>query len=220
MKISKPTANILKNFATINNNLLVREGRSLKTMSVQKNIVASTSVPEQFPQDFGIYDLQEFLSVVDLFEDPEFDFNDKFVTIKEGKKKIKYFAASESVLVFPTKDIVMPSEDVAFTLTAGSLQTVLKAASVLSAEDLTLVGEGGTISIKVHDKKNPTANSFDMDLEVPTEDTFTVNLKISYLKMMPDDYEVVLCKKRISRFKAIKSDLTYFIAMETDSSFD
>ena len=105
MKLSKETLSVLKNFATINGNILIKTGNRLSTISAQKNVMASTTVSENFDSDFGIYDLNEFLGVYSLFaDDPELAFDEKFVTVANGKSKVKYFAADPSVLASPTKD--------------------------------------------------------------------------------------------------------------------
>ena len=83
MKLTSNTISILKNFSTINQNLMVKTGNTLSTMSAMKNIVAQAEVTETFPQEFAIYDLNEFLSALSLFEEPELNFRDQYVTITQ-----------------------------------------------------------------------------------------------------------------------------------------
>jgi hypothetical protein len=217
MKLSKETTALIKNFASINSNLLLKSGNKLATISAQKNVMADATVSETFP-DFGIYDLNEFLGAMSLFEDPELDFSEKYVTIKQGNMSIKYFAADASVLTAPQKSITFPEAEIEFTVTAAMLNMIHRTASVLRAADVSIVGDGSTITAVVGDKKNATGNSFSEPVGT-TDKTFKVNLKVENLKMIPGDYAVSISSKKISRFKG-NGDLVYYVAVEADSSFD
>lgn len=217
MKLSKETVAVIKNFAGINSNLLLKQGNKLATISSQKNVMADITVAETFP-DFGIYDLNEFLGAMSLFEDPELEFSDKFVTIKQGKSTIKYFAASPEVLTAPQKAITFPEAEINFKLTATQLDMIRKTAGVLRSEDLSIVGDGSTITAVVGDKKNATSNSFNESVGT-TNKTFKANLKVENLKMLPGDYDVSISSKKISRFKGA-GDLVYYVAVEADSTFE
>ena len=218
MKLSKETLSVFKNFAGINSNLLLKSGNKLATISAQKNVMADTVVTESFPSDFGIYDLNEFLGAMSVFEDPELDFSDKYVTIKQGGQSIKYFAAAPEVLVAPQKTINFPDAEINFNLSGAQLEMIRKTASVLRSEDVSIVGDGTKITAVVGDKKNSTANSFS-ELVGSTDKTFKVNLKVENLKMIPGDYAVSVSSKKISRFKGA-GDLVYYVAVEADSSFE
>lgn len=217
MKLSKETVGLFKNFAGINSNLLLKSGNKLATISAQKNVMADATVTESFP-DFGIYDLNEFLGAMSLFDDPELDFSDKYVTIKQGNMSIKYFAADASVLTAPQKSITFPDAEIQFNMTAAMLNMVHRTASVLRASDLTIVGDGTTVTAVVGDKKNTTGNSYSEPVGA-TDKTFKVNLKVENLKMLPGDYTVSISSKKISRFKGA-GDLVYYVAVEADSTFD
>lgn len=219
MKLSKETVGIIKNFAGINGNLLLKQGSAISTISAQKNVMADTKVNETFPSDFGIYDLNEFLGAMSLFDDPDLDFSDKYVTISESGNAIKYFAADASVLTVPTRQISFPDAEIEFTLTATMLQMIHRTASVLHATDLSIIGDGSQISIQVGDKKNVTGNTYSAKVG-PTDKTFRANLKVENLKMLPGDYLVSISSKKISRFKAPSSDLVYYVAVEADSTFE
>jgi len=217
MKLSKETVGLFKNFAGINSNLLLKSGNKLATISAQKNVMADSTVTETFP-DFGIYDLNEFLGAMSLFEDPELEFSEKYVTIKEGSRVIKYFAADASVLTAPQKSITFPSAEIQFNLSASMLSMIQRTASVLRVTDLAIVGDGSTITAVVGDKKNATGNSFSEAVGT-TDKTFKVNLKVENLKMLPGDYTVSISSKKISRFQG-SGDLVYYVAVEADSAFD
>jgi hypothetical protein len=218
MKLSKETVNLFKNFAGINSNILLKAGNEISTISAQKNVMSDTTVTETFPRDFGIYDLNEFLGAMSLFNDPELDFSDKFVTIKEGGNAIKYFAADASVLTVPTRKISFPEAEVEFTLTSTMLNMIHRTASVLRATDLQIIGDGDKIVVQVGDKKNLTGNSYNAHVG-STDKTFQANLKVENMKMLPGDYIVSISSKKISRFKASTSELVYYVAVEADSTF-
>ena len=217
MKLSKETVGLIKNFAGINSNLLLKSGNKLATISAQKNVMADAVVSETFP-DFGIYDLNEFLGAMSLFEDPELTFSEKWVTIEQGGNSIKYFAADASVLTAPQKAITFPEAEIEFNMSANMLSMIQRTASVLRASDVSIVGDGSTMSVVVGDKKNATGNSYNSSVGA-SEKKFKVNLKVENLKMIPGDYAVSVSSKKISRFKG-NGDLVYYVAVEADSSFE
>jgi ribosomal protein L28 len=219
MKLSKETVALFKNFASINSNLLLKAGNTLSTISGQKNVMADVTVTETFP-DFGIYDLNEFLGAMSLFEDPDLNFTDKICTITQGDMSIKYFAADATVLTAPTKAITFPEPEINFTITNHFLTMIQRTASVLKATDVSIVGDESSITIVVGDKKNATGNSFS-EVVGKTDKAFKVNLKVENLKMLPGDYEVSVSSKKISRLASTtQSDLVYYVAVEADSTFD
>lgn len=218
MKLSKETVALFKNFAGINQNLLLKNGNKLATISSQKNVMADATVAEAFP-DFAIYDLNEFLGAMSLFDDPELDFQDKYVSISQGSMKIKFFAADASVLVAPQKAITFPDAEINFSLSAANLNMINKTASVLRAADVSIVGDGSTVTAVVGDKKNASGNSFSEPVGT-TDKVFKVNLKVENLKMLPGDYDVSISSKKISRFKSTATDLVYYVAVEADSTFE
>jgi len=220
MKLSDRTINLLKNFSSINQSILFKEGNSLRTISVMKNILAEANIAEDIPRDFGIYDLNQFLNGLNLHQSAELDFqNDGYVVIKEGRSRSKYFFADPNVIVTPPeKSISLPTEDVCFTLDTNQLDKLLKAAAVYQLPDLSAVGEAGVVKIVVRDKKNETSNDFSI-IVGETEDKFSFNFKVENIKIIPGSYDVVVSKKLLSRFKSTQYDLTYYIALEPDSTF-
>jgi len=220
MKLSDKTLTLLKNFSSINQSILFKEGNSLRTISVMKNILAEATIEEELPKDFGIYDLNQFLNGLNLHQNAELDFqNDGYVVIKEGKSRSKYFFADPNVIITPPeKDIVLPSEDVCFLLDTKELDKLLKAASVYQLPDLSVVGEAGVVKLVVRDKKNDTSNDFSVVVG-ETDETFSFNFKVENIKILPGSYEVVISRKLLSRFKNTGFDVTYHIALEPDSTF-
>jgi hypothetical protein len=220
MKLSDKTLTLLKNFSSINQSILFKEGNCLKTISVMKNILAEAKIEEEIPKDFGIYDLNQFLNGLNLHKNAELDFqNDSYVVIKEGKSRSKYFFADPNVIVTPPdKDIALPSEDVCFLLDTKELDKLLKASSVYQLPDLSVVGESGVVKLVVRDKKNDTSNEFSV-IVGETNEVFTFNFKVENIKILPGNYEVVISSKLLSRFKNTGFDVTYWIALEPDSTF-
>ena len=186
-----------------------------------KNILAEVQIDEEFERDFGIYDLNQFLNSMSLFKDPQLDFkNESYVTIREGNTRSKYFFADPAVIVTPPdKSITLPSEDVAFSLNTQQLDKLLKAAAVYGVPDLSVVGEAGVIKLVVRDKKNDTSNDFNIVVG-ETNDTFTLNFKVENIKVLPGAYDVVISRKLLSRFQSEDKNLTYYIALEPDSTYD
>ena len=220
MKLSDKTLSVLKNFSGINQSILFKEGNKLRTISVMKNILAEATITEDFPRDFGIYDLNEFLGAMSIFEDPDLEFGDKVCKITQGNMSIKYYAADASVLTAPTKAITFPEAEINFELSNQMLTMIQRTASVLKSADVSIVGEAGQITVVVGDKKNATGNSFSEPVGT-TDKSFKVNLKVENLKMIPGDYSVSVSSKKISRFKSsTNGDLVYYVAVEADSTFD
>jgi hypothetical protein len=220
MKLSDKTLTLLKNFSSINQSILFKEGNNLRTISVMKNILAEATIEEELPKDFGIYDLNQFLNGLNLHQNAELDFqNDGYVVIKEGKSRSKYFFADPNVIITPPeKDIVLPSEDVCFLLDTKELDKLLKAAAVYQLPDLSVVGEVGVVKLVVRDKKNDTSNDFSVVVG-ETDEVFSFNFKVENIKILPGSYEVVISRKLLSRFKNTGFDVTYHIALEPDSTF-
>ena len=221
MKLSEKTLTLLKNFSNINQSILFKQGSSLRTISVMKNILAEATIDEDMPTDFGIYDLSQFLNGLALHNRPELDFqNEGFVYIKEGSMRSKYFFADPKVIVTPPeKEITLPSEDVSFTLSTDQLDKLLKAAGIYQLPDLTVVGRNGVVKIQVRDRKNDTSNDFAITVG-ETDDAFEFNFKVENIKILPGTYDVVVSKKLLSRFTSQNYNLKYYIALEPDSTFE
>jgi hypothetical protein len=220
MKLSDKTVNILKNFSSINQSILFKEGNKLRTISVMKNILAEAEIDEDIPRDFGIYDLNQFLNGLNLHSSPDLDFdNEGYVVIKEGRSRSKYFFADKNVIVTPPdKDITLPSEDVVFDLDTQQLDKLLKAAAVYQVPDLSVVGETGVVKVVVRDKKNDTSNNFQIVVGETTSEFF-FNFKVENIKIIPGTYEVAVSQKLLAKFTNKNYDLQYYIALEPDSTF-
>ena len=221
MKLSDSTLAVLKNFAGINNSILVKKGNQLRTISVAKNILAEAEIPEDFPRDVAIYDLNQFLNGLSLHQDPNLDFTeDSHITIKEGKRRVKYFYADPQVIIAPPdKEINLPTQEICFQLESNSLEKLIKAAAVYQLPDLSVLGKDGEIHMVVRDKKNDTSNEYSIYVG-ETDSTFELNFKMENIKIIPGPYDVVISSKLLSEFTNKQYNLKYFIALEPDSTFN
>jgi len=224
MKLSDHTIEVLKNFATINQNLVIKEGSTLSTMSAMKNIVAKAYVEESFDKEVAIYDLNEFLASISLFTSPILDFKEGFVTIQEEnspKNSLKYFYSDPSVVTSPSKTITMPSKEVSFTLNGENLNKLKRAAGVIQAPDLVLEKKDADVFLTVKDKKNDTANTFSVDVDTTTEGSnFKFYYKVENLKVMEGNYDVEISSKNISHLKSANKAVEYWVALEPESSYE
>ena len=224
MKLSNETVTVLKNFSTINQNLVIKPGNNISTMSAMKNIVAKAKVEEEFTKEFAIYDLNEFLASLSLFDNPDLDFQDDFVVISNGAH-LKYWYSDPSVVTTPMKEVTMPESEVSFTLESNMISDVQKAAAVIGAPDMVLEAMStGVAVLKVTDKKNTTANDYAVKIDVNNEDGKDVPykfwFKVENLKLLPGTYNVAVSSKNISHFVNAKVDVDYFIALEPESKYD
>ena len=222
MKLSNDTVTVLKNFSTINQNLVINPGKNISTMSAMKNIVARAEVEEEFPQEVAIYDLNEFLSALSLFKSPNLEFQDTYVNITEEnnpKTSLKYFYSDPSVVTTPSKMITMPSNEVTFTLESATLSNITKAAAVIGSADLVLENSNGTPSLTVKDKKNDTANSYSMGVDTKGDGKFSFFFKVENLKLIDGKYTVEVSSKNISHMKNESTPIEYWIALEPESNY-
>jgi len=225
MNLSNETVSVLKNFATINQNLVIKTGSSISTMSAMKNIVASAEVKEVFPTEFAIYDLNEFLAALSLFEKPSLDFKNDFVVMTENNTALKYWYSDPSVVTTVTKEITMPECEVNFSFANDLLSNVQKAAAVIGVPDMLLEGtDSGVASLKVTDKKNATANDYAVKIDVNNQDGKTLPykfwFKVENLKLLSGTYDVSISSKNISHFVNANVDIKYWIALEPESKYD
>ena len=221
-KLSKQTLGLLKNYSSINSNILVKRGNTLTTISPVKNVMAQSEIEETFDVEFGIWDLNKFLGVVSLFENPTFEFNEKYVDIEnKNGSSVRYYYCEPSLLTVPTKTITMPECVVNFTLTQNNFSEILRASSILQASDLAVRSNNGDIELVVLDKADVSSNTYSINVgENSTNAEFTFYFKVENLKMIDGNYKVEISDKNISQFTNTTSDIQYWIALETDSKYN
>jgi hypothetical protein len=224
MKLSSDTINLLKNFASINQGIYFKQGKTIKTVSPQKNIMAEVTVDESFPVDFGVYDLNNFLSVISLHkDDPTLNFEDKNILISglKGRSKIKYrFCEPTMIVVPPEKNIVMPDPEIRFTLNAEDFDWVLRAAAVLSSPHIAIESDGEKVFVSTIDLQNDSAHTDSIEIADGNGDKYRMIFKTENLKMISGTYEVSLSSKGISHFKNKNKNLQYWITTEAGSKFE
>ena len=221
MKLSDNTLSILRNFSDINQNILFKPGKNIATMSTMKNIMAKAEVEEDFEQEFGVYDLPEFLRALDSFQQPVIKFNGAAnLKIQDEKSTLsaRYAFADKSTLVTPQKEIAMPDKTVTFTLKQSDYESLKKLYTNLSLPDIAIKGEKGKIKLVALDKKNNNSNESSITIG-ETDVEFTAYVKAEHLKFIPGDYEVALSKAKIANFVNQKVKIQYWIALEADSVF-
>ncbi len=221
MKLSKETLNIFKNYSTINSNILVNPGNTISTVTPAKNLMAEAKVAETFDVEFGVWDLSKFLGTISLFQDPDFEFNKEFVLIRSGTGScVKYYYAEPSLLTVPTKKVQMPETVVSFNLTESSFSEIQRASSVLQLPDLSIQSKDGVILAVVIDGSDPSSNDYSIELGLnETGANFDFRFKIENLKFIPGDYTVNITEKIVSEFVNTSVDLTYWVALESSSTY-
>jgi hypothetical protein len=219
MKLSKETTEILKNFASINPSLVFQAGKIQKTVSPQKTVLAKANMTESFDKEFAIYDLTQFISTVSMFEDPDLNLGDDAVTITNGKGKANIrYAKSDLIQSPPSKEVVLPSTEISFTLEAAALQSALRAAGVLGLPELALLGRGNVAYLAALDSRNEGSNTFMYEVG-KAEVNYRMIFKIDNLKLLNRDYEVRVSSKGISHFASKTGDVEYWIATEQGSKY-
>jgi hypothetical protein len=223
MKLSNDTLNILKNFASINSGIVFHQGKTIKTISGNKNILAEATISEEIPVEFGVYDLNNFLTVLSLHkEEPVIDFGDKMAVISglSGRSKLNYrFCDPTMVVAPPAKPIAMPDAEIAFELSDSDLEWVIRSSSVLSSPNIAVVSDGSKISLQCFDATNDAASTNTLDVTDGNGDRFKMIFKTEALKMIPGSYDVRVSSKGVSHFRNKAKDLQYWITTEAGSTY-
>lgn len=222
MMITEATMQVLKNFATINPNIVIEEGNMLQTISEAKNVVSKSIVDVEFPKTFGIFDLNEFLAVLNLIDKPELKFTDNYVTVCDsvGRTNIKYYYSDLDVLTRPTSKVIAPEGDVKFTLDRETLSKVRRAAGVLGHNEVSVSCIDNTVCLTVSDKSDSTSNAYSIAVDgTYNEEQFNFVFNINNLKMIEGDYDVSISQKLISHFVNRSSKIEYWVALEKTSTY-
>lgn len=215
--LSEQTLQVLKNYSTINSSILIREGNELKTISVGENALAQYSCEESFPQTFGIYDLNQFLAGLTLFQNPVLEFdNENYVTIRSRGRSAKYFFSDPEITLksAPEKNIKFPGADIDFNITWEDITSLQKAAAVYNLTDLVFKSEDNQISLYLRDSENETSNDYCQTIAGDTTGDYELVLKVEHLRLQPGDYHVKVSKHLVSEWRHTHLDLVYYIALE------
>jgi len=217
MKISTGTLDVLKNFATINTNILVRQGNTLSTISTGKNIFARAELSESFPKEFAIYDLNSLLSLLTLMEDTNIDFQDESLKVSKGTSVFEYYYADPNIIVSAPDKTIDVDNFFQFDVTKDDVDMILKAAAITAAPMLSVVGKGGEVVVTVSDPSTPKSNSFRQVIGT-TDKEFDARLAVENFKVIPGSYSVTLSQKKFMFLESSKGDLKYWLALERSSN--
>jgi len=218
MKLSAKTIQILKNFSSINPSIMFNAGNVLSTISPLKTVMARAQIDETIEKDFGIFDLNRFLGVLSLFDDPELLLCDNYVKVTDGRKSVNFIYADPITMILPpNKDIKVGESYVEFNLTADNLQNLMRASSVLQLPEIALVGEDGRLLLRAMDSKNSSNNTFELEVK-ETSKTFKIIFSCNNLKMMSKSYDVFVAKG-IGHFVS-DDGVQYWITTESTSTYE
>jgi len=217
--LSTKTLDVLKNFSSINSSIVFRKGSTVRTISNAENILAKFTSEEVFPVDFAIYDLSQFLCGIYLFSNPQLEFdNENFVTIRGGRQSARYYFSDPEITLksAPEKNVNFPDADIQFNLDPESLVDLRRASSVYGLPDLTFKTVAGedTVTLVLHDKENDTSNTYEQIVPGCSTDSFSLDVKIENIRVMPGQYSVKVSKHLISEWKNFNTELVYYIALE------
>ena len=223
VKLSDKTKAVLKNFTEINQSLSFKKGKKIRTISPMQNILAEATIDEEIPSDFAIYDLPQFITTIDvLYKDPDIDItSEQYASIKEGRTtRSKYFFSDPDVIISPPeKEMALPSEEVAFNLDENQVKKLVNSANILGLPDLSVVGEAGVVKVVVNDRRNDTSNDYTVVVG-STDHEFSFNFKMENIKLIKGAYQVGISKANLARFHNVAYNLTYFVALEPDSTYN
>ena len=224
MKLSNDTISVLKNFATINQGIYFKQGKTIKTVSPQKNIMAEVTVDEEFPIDFGVYDLNNFLSVISLHkDDTTLSFKDKNILISglKGRSEIKYrFCEPHMIVVPPEKNVVVPDPEIKFTLNSDDFDWIMRTAAVLSSPHVAIESDGEKVCVTTFDLQNDSAHTNSIEIAEGTGNKYKMIFRTENLKIISGSYDVSISSKGISHFKNKNRNIQYWITTETGSKFE
>lgn len=222
INLSKTTLSILKNFASLNSNILVSPGNVIKTITPSMNGMAEATVEETFETEFGIWDLNKFLGVISLFNTPSFEFREKLVKIHGNNDSVvSYYYSEPRLLTKPTKSVNMPSINIETNLTQEMFSELSRASSILQLPDLSFQNRGDDIYVVVSDRNDPTSNNCEIKLDGSANGAeFSFNFKIENIKLLPGNYKICFAKNIVGRFENENIPLTYWFAMQPDSYYN
>jgi hypothetical protein len=223
MVISENTLKVLRNFSTINPSVMIEEGKTIRATSIQRDIQVIANLEDEFPQQFAIYDLSEFCNVLGLVDDPEINFEDGYLTVRDGagRTTIKYLFSSPELVPHPNEIKVDMSEaEVQFEITGEDLRQIKKAASVLGYDQMRMQQKDGVLNVSVTDGEDQGANSFAIDVStvLTSSKDFDIYFNVNNIKLMEGDYDVKISSKMISRWSNKEGTLTYFISPKSETT--
>lgn len=216
MKLSENTLSVLKNFSSINSGIVLQKGNLQKTISPEKSILVEAEVEDVLPEQFGIYDLNQFLGNISTLNNPDLTFTDNAVLMNDGDIKFNYYSCSTNLIVSPPdKELKLKQVDVSFSLTNAILTKLLRLAAMNNLTHLSVVGKNGEIRLQTHEKANDTSNHASFKLNDYNGADFTASFKVENIKLIPGDYDVEIQLGAFAKFVSKSGKIKYFIALES-----
>jgi hypothetical protein len=216
MKLSENTLSVLKNFSSINSGIVLQKGNVQKTISPEKSILVEAEIEDALPEQFGIYDLNQFLGNVSTLNNPDLTFSENSVLMSDGEITFNYYSCSINLIVSPPdKELKLKQVDVSFTLTNANLSKLLRLAAMNNLTHLSVVGKNGEIRLQTHEKANDTSNYASFKLNDYTGEDFTASFKVENIKLIPGDYDVEIQLGAFAKFVSKSGKIKYFIALES-----
>jgi hypothetical protein len=216
--LSNQTKEVLKNYSTINGSILIREGSQLKTINVGENLISQYDCEEVFPQTFAIYDLNQFLGGLSLFQNPVLEFNNaEYLTIRGDGRSAKYYFSDPEITLktAPDRKVNFPGADIEFSITSDQLEALRKAANVYGIPDLVFKSfAGGTVSLNLCDRENETSNVYSQEIFGDNTGEYELTMKMEHVNLVQGDYTVKISSKLITEWKHSRLPLVYYIALE------
>jgi len=219
MKLNKDVLNVLKNYSTINQGITVKEGNELETISLKQSLYSTftNKVVEEgqvtFPREFSIYDLNGFLSVVSLFDDPSFEFGADYVSIGQAGEWVIYYYSEPSIIDSPPETINFPEPDFDFFLSGDKLSKILKAANVLSANSIKFASDGNKIVASTFDRSGASDNTFTIDIDQYNGEPFESVIEIDELKVMGGSYTIGVKDNQFLRWASETQNIIYYVIL-------
>jgi hypothetical protein len=226
MKLSDNTLAVLKNFGSINSGIFLKKGKTVRTVSLHKNILAKAVIADEIPSDFGIYDLNEFLSVLSLHKnDLELEFDTKNIVISglKGRSKMKYRSCESTMIVTPPeKELQMPDPEINFELSAEDFRWILDAANVLGSPQIAIQSDGDKVTLNTIDLQNDAAHTESLELDVEgSGNKYKMVFKTENIsKILMGAYDVKISSKGISQFVNKNLPIEYYVTTEVGSTFE
>lgn len=215
MKLSSDTLAVLKNFSSINSGLEFKKGNIISTISPGRSILAKAVLKDEFPEDFCVYDLNQFLSVHSLFKDTEIDFDDSNVIFKSGRSKINYRKTAKNMIVtVPDRGLSLPSVEVKFNLTEEDFSSIMKSANILQSPNIAIESDGDGVFVTAFNVKDNSAHINSIEVAEGNGEKYRIVFLTENLKLISGSYDVEISFKGLASFKHTEQDVSYWIATE------
>jgi len=220
MKFSKNTLDIIKNCSQINPGIFFEKGKTIKTISSQKVVLMSVDIEDEITEEFGIYDLNTFLSAISMCQDPtlKLEGNNLKISGSAGDTEINYRVTDKSMLVVPPeKGIVINDPEVSIDLTKEQLNWILSSASAITAPNIAIASDGTEVYLYATDVANSSASIAKLNIGKGDGTVYDIIFKTENLRIFSGNYSLKISTKGVSHWKNNDVSLEYWIATEAST---